>query len=86
MSESLPQELEICTRPVNAQPCGRRLFRMGPERTPYCEKCGATEPGVLYIRKRCDCCGRGLPGECTCSTDADGKLDCNPGFHDGEPV
>lgn len=41
-----PDRIELCGR------CARRLFRVGPERRPYCEKCGHgnRQPPVSYLR------------------------------------
>lgn len=50
MSE-LPDEVEICARPLGTWLCGQRIYRMGPDSLPYCHGCGARGPGVLY-RKR----------------------------------
>jgi hypothetical protein len=51
VSESLderrfPERIELCGR------CARRLFRIGPDARPYCEKCGHgdEQPTVTYAR------------------------------------
>ena len=45
--EKFPAEIELCGT------CARRLHRIGPERTAYCEKCGhgSDEAPVTYARK-----------------------------------
>jgi len=48
LSKELPEEVELCRR------CGAGLvFHLpgGEKKQAYCPKCGAKEPGVLYVRK-----------------------------------
>ncbi len=48
LSKELPEEVELC------RTCGAGLvFHLpgGEKKQAYCPKCGAKEPGVLYVRK-----------------------------------
>jgi hypothetical protein len=47
----LPDQVEICARSLDGQPCRGVIFRRGVDATlPYCQKCGAEEPGVVFVK------------------------------------
>jgi hypothetical protein len=52
----LPDAVEICGRNRDGAPCLGVIYRSTPE-CPYCYRCGATDPGVVYVKK----------GDATCS-------------------
>ena len=46
---ALPATIEVCARLRDGLPCGGVIWRAKPD-LPYCQKCGGTEPGVVYTR------------------------------------
>jgi hypothetical protein len=47
--ERLPERIEVCARDRGGVPCLGVIYRPWPH-LPYCPRCGAKEPGVVYVR------------------------------------
>jgi hypothetical protein len=47
----VPDAVELCVRDKDRFPCLGVIHRLEPDGRIYCTRCGANQPGVVYVRK-----------------------------------
>ena len=47
----VPDVVELCVRDKDRFPCLGVIHRLEPDGRIYCTRCGANQPGAVYVRK-----------------------------------